>query len=914
MESLIRAVLALICLSTIYVSPANSSTDLSSLSEGLDRAVSWLATQQNVDGSFGKNTDRAIQWQASHEVLTALSVTGDLSLISSETLIAWYGLQGIDSTEFLSRATLTGSALGGSENYLIQLIDNSNVSGGFGSYSQDGSNVYDTAFALRALSKHTDNSAAKVYASIEYIRSQQQDDGGFQLKGNLSSEVLTAYVLISLQPYLFQYDVANLVNRTQNYLLDFLQNEENLESVNQWQLSLILLSVIPLTTDTSLYMNAVEQLIQGQDDDGSWQQDVYSTALATQLIQRLTTIDQAPVVVTSRVKGRVIDSVTQQALNFVTVSIDGAEVSTDIEGRFEFIELEAGTYNVQYSADGYYDATQTIEIVERSIFDVGTVELSVVPTTAIIEGVVTDRETTAPLAGVQVTVTGSITTSITTDVSGYYRFVVDPEVLIISVEKTGYLALTATAELDPGASAKFSPQMMPEAEQPVIETTIKGNIVDSVSGASLAGVRVLIMDSSGNNLSEVNSDINGFFEVPDAPDGTLHIEFTLADYQTVNANIVASTGSVIELTTIQMTSEITMASNTISGRVTDAGNTEGIPNVKLQLQEINYSEGQAGRSVTTYTDSHGNYSLENIEFNQMEVFVQATGYISYLTTLNYSEAGMYEVDFTLSPYISEGVEITALSTDKELYPAYEDVSMNVTLNNKGSAAKRVFIQANIVNDSGQSVQYLMLGESDETGAVDSITILPDTPIEVAGEWNTGTTPPGNYQVVLTVFDNLSGQVLTQNTFYFVIEPSGSIESVTALISPRISKVDAIKTLNIVYQIKYLGNQIDNYTLEYRLIDPDDEIALNNSTEVELKPSDFNKTINFQEENYHFNTSGRYLFESDVIDQQINIEPSWITVAPSTRVEVEQRLTPLEILPGNDRQLNIEILLQGVEQP
>lgn len=66
MESLIRAVLALICLSTIYVSPANSSTDLSSLSEGLDQAVSWLASKQNDDGSFRESTNIAMQWQVDH--------------------------------------------------------------------------------------------------------------------------------------------------------------------------------------------------------------------------------------------------------------------------------------------------------------------------------------------------------------------------------------------------------------------------------------------------------------------------------------------------------------------------------------------------------------------------------------------------------------------------------------------------------------------------------------------------------------------------------------------------------------------------------------------------------------------------------------------------------------------------------
>lgn len=910
MEVLMRVLLTLF-LSFISLAPSQASTDFSELSSNIDLAIGWLGSTQNVDGSF--NSDNALRLQTSEEVLRAFFVSDRLSEISSDSLKGWFDIQEPRGTEFLARSSGAAFMMGEApEEYLSYLSSLENKDGGYGSYSGDDSNVYDTTFALRAFLHKSDFYYSQIFKAIEYLRSQQEPDGSFKFEGNLPSVVLSSYVLIALQGAQFKFDVVAPIKEIQNYLLGILDSEEKHSSLDSWQLSLVLLSVVPVTTDVNRYLEAVDQLVADQQQNGSWQGDVYSTALATQLLERLKSIDQIDISVKAGIRGKIVESTSGQPISSARVVVDGKEVLTDLDGFFEIGELESGTKNLIYSADGYYDSVQTLELVESSLINTGVVPLTAIPSTAIIEGIIKDSETLSPMSNVQVTVTGTSTTSVTTDTSGYYRLVITPETVAIGIEKSGYLTLSANLEVIAGSTLLFSPEMRPDSQEPDSEIRLKGKVVDSVSGKALPGVTITVIGTSNTDLIEATADVDGYFIVSDLPEGHITIQLTLGGYQSLTANVLTSQGITFDMKTVQMAPNIKPATVNLTGLVTDNSGQVGIPNADITIRELGIPEYQSARTVAARTDINGNYSIDNIEFKKMEVFIRAAGYISQLATLEFTQGGHYEADFSLPEYGSGGVEITSVSTDKRTYSAYENMEITLGLANSGSEARRAFVQVDIIDESGQAVDHMMIGSTTETGFVEAVTLLPGIPINLSRYWNTTTTSPGDYQVLLTAFDNLTGQVLARRSHYISVGSSGYIDKISLLVDPMVSNITNVVDLSSVYQIKYVGNQSNVYTFEYSLIYPDGNVAFDGSFDVELNPLDINRVVYVEEYGYQFDFSGRYLLEASVVNQNIVIDPVWITVAPSTRPEVEIDLKPSQILPGDDRNITIDILLRGVE--
>ena len=82
------------------------------------------------------------------------------------------------------------------------------------------------------------------------------------------------------------------------------------------------------------------------------------------------------------IKGKLIDSKSKEALEFVTVALipKGSSTptngcSTDESGSFTITQIKAGEYTIRISFVGYLDDTRTVQIAKGASIDLGTIRL-----------------------------------------------------------------------------------------------------------------------------------------------------------------------------------------------------------------------------------------------------------------------------------------------------------------------------------------------------------------------------------------------------------------------------------------------------------------------------------------------------------------------------------------------------------
>ena len=82
------------------------------------------------------------------------------------------------------------------------------------------------------------------------------------------------------------------------------------------------------------------------------------------------------------IKGKLIDSKSKEALEFVTVALipKGSSTptngcSTDESGSFTITQIKAGEYTIRISFVGYLDDTRTVQIAKGASLDLGTIRL-----------------------------------------------------------------------------------------------------------------------------------------------------------------------------------------------------------------------------------------------------------------------------------------------------------------------------------------------------------------------------------------------------------------------------------------------------------------------------------------------------------------------------------------------------------
>lgn len=241
------------------------------------RAEAWLLGIQNPDGSFGAS--EALRPRDSASAVRAL-VSRGLDGPAVERGLAYLAGSPESTAELRARriAALARAArpVGG---LLAALFDFRNGEG-FAAFGAHGSNLYDTALAVRALSVDEETYLLDLPPLLDYLQAHQNHDGGWgYVPGDTTRTYFTAEVALGLAG-LERLAVASDVLTAAGDSLVARQTADGgfgtpLETAVAYR------ALLALGRDVSaLPASPVEALLTAQSADGSWGGDPFATAQA----------------------------------------------------------------------------------------------------------------------------------------------------------------------------------------------------------------------------------------------------------------------------------------------------------------------------------------------------------------------------------------------------------------------------------------------------------------------------------------------------------------------------------------------------------------------------------------------------------------------------------------------------------
>ena len=621
-----------------------------------ESGINWLANQAHT-GGISTADDVATPFQATAETLRTIHVFGEDTTFSSVVDLGHHTLktENYRNTENVSRHLIATAEKGDDVLALVkELLAFQNFDGGFGEIAGFDSTVLNTAFALEALAIAEFSGGDQIEQALAFLTSQQNPDGSFILNSaNENSIYVTALAATALQQFLFRYQVVNFIEKANQYLLDQISQTQ---ITTDWELALSLLSVASAIADTSRYKSAAQTLLSHQNPNGSWDNDVYITALALRALHHVQYLQFPADPDKGTFTGRVLNDNTGLPLAKVTVLLEAAksvQTLTKSDGTYDFEEIDPGTYTLKYQLSGYNTALlQSVNLVAGQFAELETIRLIPLPEVGLISGMVTDTATSQPLANVLVTVSGITTASTQTDEDGFYSIVSPPGSVTVTLTKTGYDTLSGTGTVAKGTTLSFSPQLNPIGTTPSNpEVTIKGFLKDSETGAPLANALITVVGTD----YQVRSDETGAFSLSGVAPGELTVEMSFDGYQVRRLTVLALPGAVVDLDTTHLSKTVTTSTTTLIGRVVNANTGEPIEGANITLETL---------SSRALTDADGNYRIEDIDVLKFKVMANALNYLTASYTLSINQAGLVVVDFKLTPAIPD-VTIKGFLKDSE---------------------------------------------------------------------------------------------------------------------------------------------------------------------------------------------------------------------------------------------------------
>ncbi len=869
-------------------------------------AINWLQANTNQDGSYWLATDIATPFQSTSEAVNALIKASPTT--DNTTTIQYLSTDSYASSEYLSRKIIALKSTGGNVTPLVTaLVQFQNPDGGFGELAGYDNTALDTAFALLALNKAGYSDANVIGDALGFLMQQQQADGGFPLKQPNESVVYnTAIVAMAMQRYLLTYNIADSVQRAGDFILSKKISGAGWET--DWETAVSLMAISAITTDATLYKSAIDTLSASQLTNGSWNDDIYVTALAVQALSAVATVQLPADPTNGTLTGRIVDAQTETPLSGVVVTVsqvvttESYTATTGSDGKFLLPSATPGDYEISFSIPGYLPATQTASVLAGQQSNLGLIRLTALPNAAILQGVVTDIDTGAPVSGASISITGAPTATVQTDTSGAYRVVVAPGIVTLNVTASGYQAIAATATLTANQTINFSPALVPTNGTNTTDTVdISGTVVDFESGAPLVGAYVLI---SGSTTHQAITDTNGKFSSTGIAAGQLSIQITAAGYKDTVLTAVIVPGNKVELGTIYMMPTELSATTTLTGTVTDNATGSPISGASISVD---------GASVTT--DTNGQYELAGITQTNFSVFVSATGYLSSFSTINIATPTTVNADFALVTASAGGISIDSLTTDLAAYGAYQNATISLVVSNGGSYSQTIIPKLELLDGSGQRVRQLVFTDADPTGGGDNSSIvMPGGTLNKSANWYTGQLPPGDYTIHCQLFDKYTSQLLAEKLIVGTVQATQNLEKLTLKTDPQYAVVDEIAQITFSADITNKSNVDHATTLSYELSSPSGTIIHSGSKTLNIGITDVTKKFTIDNVQHTFAESGTYPLAVYVVSgaEPAQLEAIPISVAPSTRLEATQDITPNVVTPDGDKRITVNIQLRGVD--
>lgn len=879
-------------------------------------SLSYLSSSQNPDGTWQANTSLVESNATTTTVLETLRLLNQTAGTAYSTGSAWLqgqSLQGVDPIAGRVRAlALTGSSVDG----LIPLLNP--LSGAWGGDADHETVNLDTALALQALTTANYPDQTIITSALNYLTSTQNPDGGWGFaSGDDSSIYVTAIVSSTLQRFLQTTTLATARNRATSYLLA-LQNADGgfgSPASTTHETALAYSALVAVITDATALGKAVNYLTSTQSADGSWLQDPYSTALALQALhysEYRPTLPLPPT--TGTLAGKVVSAATREPLAGVTVSLANNPVivaTTDSTGNFKLDNIPQGAQQIALSMNGYATTSLIATVTAGGISNLGTLTLANASPSGIVQGVITDEATKAPLAGVIVKVYVNLETTpmaAITSADGSFRITdVAPEYYVMSASKEGYTPIFFSGSIVAGGVLDFSPVL---STKPLSSTSgeLTGKVVDDSISAPIAGAVITIV---GTKTYSTFSDSSGDYRITniEAISGcTLRI--TASGYYDWNSNYALSFG--VGAINYQGTKRLIPApsATSISGKVTDKETNMPIANAEV---------GITGTGIATKTNPDGTYSIQGINLLNFELKASAPGHFdkSYVLTNQYH--GSYTVDFDIVASPAADTRIMAFNTDRGVYAAYDNVAVVTDILNSGTLPATATVSVSVVTAQGEVVANLPFTEPDADGiARSSITFQPGMAKTLNLTWGTGSRSPGDYTVTVKIMADtgvigLDSMVVAQQSKTIVIEPTQTIATLSLTPLPRFVNLGATEQIGMQASVVNRSNVPAELLFTYDWRGPDGAILHTGSGAISLQPEEASKSVLLESFPFTFNASGEHPLQLGIASgpMPVNLAGGVVSVTPGIRIEPSQSLTPAAVIPDGDKRVRMNIRLKGV---
>ena len=910
MDILYRKLVFLVCLgmSTVLFGHGGS-TD--AISKGFD----WITHQQQADGSITSEQDIALPFQATSEATIALSNHNSLDQVNLEALKQYVLTNAEPSSEFYAKLLTLKLKLGESiDEEETALLALQNLDGGFGHKTGFDSTVFDTAYVLHAIALTTNKNSQAAGQAIAFLLDQQNADGSFE-DPSYSTAFLTSYVVRALQPYLYTFNISDQITQARDFLYSKVENGADWPS--DWEAAQFLLAVVPLTTDVDLYKPSLEWLTLQQFENGSWQNDVYSTALTLQALYLSANITFPTSPDTALVKGKLIDGDSGQALPAVEIGISpdiSTTIMTDEAGVFTIPGLQPNTYTLSYQVPGYVSSAQTLTTKKGQLIDLGAIVMQIAPTTAVVSGTIMDGTDNVPVANALVEITLDQTViSALTDAQGSYSLTVPAGNLSLKVTAEGYYPASASVGIEAGTKVRFSPPLRKLTEDP-LPLELTGRVIDLESQQTLSGVTV---HSHALN-TDVVTDAQGSFTFTGLTAGEQSFEFSQTGYQGVITRVVLPDDGKVDLGTVALKKVDELETTKVSGQVLDADTGLGVEGASISI---------AGQTVLT--DALGYYEVSGIQVLEFDVSANASGFVFSSVPVTLASHGNITVNIDLYRADIAGISVDRVDTNNTSYEAYQQVQLSAIVSNQTVRERGVRLYVLVQDAQGNSVDSFpavdipLLGDSSDPeslahyeqhleDAIEKFAPNETRMIELEMSWNTGRQIPGQYSAIVQALDSATSQVLSEFSTSFDVVPTQKITSVHASVTPGYALLDSSPELGLVLNLKNASNQLVSSDLQYQLLSPTGQIINQGMQSVQLAPAELTKEVQLPTFVHQFSESGDYQLKLTTVSGTAPqaLVDGYLFVPPTVRLDVTQDVLPEKVLPGGKRTVEVQINVQG----
>ena len=326
-------------------------------------------------------------------------------------------------------------------------------------------------------------------------------------------------------------------------------------------------------------------------------------------------------------------------------SADGVEYysETDAEGAFSMDVIKYGkeyTLTVSHPSYDAYTHPETISLADGNISG-----LAITLTkTYTFSGVVTDAETHAPIAGVEIYVSnpesGADVMTGTTDENGAF------DLKFKQLGTYDILFKAAGYDMVSYEGTQFEGDMVGTAvEMQQTVYTFSGVVTDAETKAPIKGVEVYVSDpESGADVMTGTTDENGAFALKFKQLGTYNVLFKAAGYDMVSSEEVPFEGN------LDITVEMQKTVRTFSGTVTDAESHAAIAGASVAL----YKGENKVAEATTGAD--GSFEIKVKDQAVFSLVVKAEGYEDFtFDTIDLTEGDMTDTPIEMTPNSGVGM-------------------------------------------------------------------------------------------------------------------------------------------------------------------------------------------------------------------------------------------------------------------